>query len=153
MYEYEANAKTRGASFVHLIFFVFWALGSELLVLLLYLVLPVSLELLLDVLEGELPVLDDLPHEFLLLVRPFLALGFALPLLNLLHQEGQVRILLVVAGEYLVVLGQELLVVLLADQVALLLHELHVAHVKFWTGLDLLDDPDEVLASGLQLSG
>lgn len=127
-------------------------LRLELLVLALHLLPPVPRELALDLL-GRLSLPDDPAHELLLLVGPLLALGLALALLDLAHQQRQVGVLLVVAREHLVVLGQELLVVPLADQVPLLLHQLHVPHVELRTRLDLLDYADQVVPGRLQLPG
>ena len=98
------------------------------------------------------PFLDEPPHELLLLTRPLFGEGLGFAIFDLLHEEGEIGVLLEVARENLVIFGQKLLVVLLADQVALLLHQLHVTHVKLSVCLDLLDYSDEALTRPLKLS-
>ena len=93
-----------------------------------------------------------LPHELFLLRCPLLRLALGFPVFDFLHEEGEVSVFLEVARQYLIILCQKLLIVLLRDQVALLLHELHVPHVKLRVRLDLLDDADQILTGFLQFS-
>jgi hypothetical protein len=113
--------------------------------------LLVPLELALGLLEG-CAVLDEFAHELLLLAGPLLGEGLAFAVFDFLHEEGEVGVLLEVAGKDLIVLGQELLIVLLAHQVALVLHQLHVPHVELAVRLDLLDYSNQTLPSALQFT-